>query len=62
VQGTKARFLTEFAEKQSHRETVMRFARSAPEALSVALLLGEPGVEFFLCCRHRDAGPFTRLL
>jgi hypothetical protein len=31
------------------------------EAFSVAVLLGELRVEFFLSGEHRDAGPFARL-
>jgi hypothetical protein len=37
VRAAKEDFNTEFDEKQSHRETAMRFARSAMEAFSVAL-------------------------
>ena len=54
--GTKARFLTGFAEKQSHREGVQRASREAHYGFSVALLLGEPGVGIFLCSTHGDAG------
>ena len=59
--GTKARFLTEFTEEQSHREGFQCAARKAHYGFSAALLLGELGVGIFLCSTHGDAGPFARL-